>query len=290
MTEYLIINLHKDSEAYFSFNGLNYYLSPEEVTFLIKNGSLLTSDSPSFYGYNACHRCRKHFLGGGTRPTACPHCHSETWNTYTLLYCCECHALFEYYWHPLSGGNPYDRFPRCPACKSERWCPAENERLKRLPSKEEAQAQAEAKRQTEAEAFTRLMELRKQQQWKKMGLGKASSPTARDPRLVSLEKDEAKTPEGGAAIIEAEAFYKSMEGTSYWLNKGSRPVESLKSLPKRSTPPAEHPTPVSERSAAPSQFPIPASEHPTPPAERLTSEPRRGILSVLRNWFRHPRQ
>lgn len=239
MTKCMIIDLQKGSAAQFSFDGLNYSLSQDEVGCLIEKGVLATSEratsyflsvenvehlktlNPYFWGdlhpgsgdCYGCHRCRKFFPSSWSR-TSCPYCQSNTWNTFTLLYCCECHALFEYYWHPLAGGNPYDRFPGCPACKSERWCPAENERLKSLPPKEEIQAQVEAKRQQEAEAFTRLMELRKQQELKRLGLQTRPSQSSPDPLFALLEKDEQKKQEEESAIREVEALYASIEKKS----------------------------------------------------------------------------
>ncbi|WP_201382195.1 hypothetical protein [Ktedonobacter sp. SOSP1-52] len=119
------------------------------------------------------------------------------------------------------------------------------------------QAQAETKRQKEAEAFTRLMELRKQQQLKKLGL--------RQPSPQVEEK--------GAAIPEAEVYYTSAERKTPWLDKGARPVELPGIQP-------HHSTPVHEPQTSTSQRPMPALQQPT-------AAPRRGgIFSVLRNWFR----
>ena len=224
MTKYVIINLHTDSATVFSFDRLVYHVSPDEAKSLIKNGVLFSEDDlTSFVGTVGCHQCRHTFYIPITAVGSpderiiilCPYCGSRRWDTYTLFYCNQCHALFEEVEDSLAKDHPYNYFPTCPVCKREHWCPAA----------EEARAQAEeaqAKRQTEEQAYTNYMQFLKQQKMKKLGLSSNSrmQPLGAENHSGQSGKIEQ---EKGAAMTEAEALYKSKEGKSTWINKKEPP-------------------------------------------------------------------
>jgi hypothetical protein len=120
-------------------DGLSYLLSSAQAESLkwdgMVRGEAAGADSAAVYHCQRCHH--RWSARGGTRPATCPHCQARDWADYLLLRCSHCQAVFasRELRDPLRGNilyHPYELFPLCPHCRRSQWCPAENNRVRRL--------------------------------------------------------------------------------------------------------------------------------------------------------------